>query len=133
MAWYEVEFDPEGPQDLTIVGHGVSHAGDWNAFVAELMRDRRFRPNMKILGDFTRVASDEMPMSGVVDIGKNMASLEELWGDTAFAAVVSDKLTFGFVRGAMLAGNLSRVEVFPTYSLAEALAWLEARAAPADA
>lgn len=133
MARYEVEFDPDGPQDLTIVGHGVSRPGDWNDFVVRLMRDPRFRPNMTILGDFTRVTSTEMPMSGVLEIGRKMSAVEDDWGSASFAAVVPDTLTFGYVRAAMLSGDLRRLEVYPTYSIDDALAWLVQRLDPAPA
>jgi hypothetical protein len=130
LLTFDVQFDPEGQEDLRIHVSGRAESGEFERFYDELVADPRFRPGMKILADFRELDLGQLHAGSIASIGRAVADREEQWGAARYAIVVPNSMAFGLVRMAELTAHLQQMTVWPVYTLADAEAWLALDAPP---
>jgi hypothetical protein len=123
---HTIEFGGHPLFDVVITTRGSADLAGVKLFGEELMADPRFRAGSTILVDHSELDARPLTASDLSEIGRVASGRTEQLGDTVFAIVVPNTLTFGMARqSSILAGPLeSAFHIF--YSRDEAEAWLRA-------
>jgi hypothetical protein len=125
MIW-TIEYGGD-PQDVTVTTGGVATPREFCAMCADIAWDPRWRSGSTVLVDHSALDLSGLNGSDVETVANFIAGLNDHFGRTRWAVVVSDAYVEGLL--AVLIGYLaptqSRVRAFPSRDAA--VAWLVAQ------
>ncbi|HEY8107744.1 MAG TPA: hypothetical protein VIC70_03515 [Gaiellaceae bacterium] len=123
---YAIEFGGD-PQDVTITLSGVATPVDFRSFIEARVLDPRFRTDMVILVDASRLDTSEMSSEALGAAMEPMIERDWHQPPLAVAIVAADARTLAdaALTRARLGGRRSRRAVFTSHE--EAIDWLRAQ------
>ncbi|MHC5064683.1 MAG: hypothetical protein ACYTG5_12000 [Planctomycetota bacterium] len=116
----------EQPRLFTVTTTGVASAEGFEAFTAELLDHRNWRPGTAILIDHSRAVTNQLSIDDIHMIAKSVTQLAERTGSAPLALIMATDVAFGMARMWQQLTELdSPMQISIFRSMAEARPWLE--------
>lgn len=95
---YVIEFQEDRPYDVHVRIVGVADVADFEAYLADLLFDERWRPGMTILGDLTALDASSFGPREVRNVAELNARYQEEFGAARIAIAAGTPLNYGLLR-----------------------------------